>query len=95
MRVLPRKPLRAFTAIHPDSGPSLDRWFRIAERADWSNFASVRSDFPQADRVGVYYVFNVSGNKYRLIAEIDFEFRRVYVREVLTHRDYDRGNWDS
>ena len=49
--------------------------------------------FPQADQVGKKTVFNIGGNKYRLIAAIHYNRGRVYIRAILTHRDYDRGIW--
>jgi len=59
----------------------------------WANFADVRSGFPSADQVGKLTVFNISGNKYRLIAAIHFNRSIVYVRAVLTHDEYDQGTW--
>ena len=56
-------------------------------------FAELRETFPSADMVDDLTIFNVGGNKYRLIAAIPFNRRRVYVRHVLTHADYDRGEW--
>jgi mRNA interferase HigB len=61
-----------------------------------TNFRSVdelRATFPSADVVGDLIVFNIGGNKYRLIASIHFNRGKVYVRHVLTHREYDRGAW--
>ena len=52
----------------------------------------VRLTFNSADAVGKWTVFNVKGNHYRLIAEINYAFARVYIRHVLTHAEYDRGN---
>ena len=55
----------------------------------------LRATFPSADTVGDLIVFNIGGNKYRLIASIHFNRGKVYVRHVLTHREYDRGAWKS
>jgi len=49
--------------------------------------------FPSADAVGKYTVFNVKGNQFRLIAEVNFRGKRVYVRQVMTHAEYDKGGW--
>jgi mRNA interferase HigB len=65
----------------------------VAERADWRNFADVRGTYAHADQVGKFTVFNIGGKKYRLIAVDHFNRGKVFVRHVLTHREYDRGSW--
>ena len=66
-------------------------WYRTAEKAEWSNFAKVRETYGSADAVGDYVVFNISGNKIRLVAEIQYNLkpRLIYIRHVLTHAEYD------
>lgn len=94
MHVISRKKIREFLAAHPSADPiSLDRWYKTAKKARWNHFADVRSDFPSADLVGDLVVFNVGGNKYRLIAEIKYRYQEVYLRHVLTHAEYDKGRW--
>ncbi|MSQ71864.1 MAG: type II toxin-antitoxin system HigB family toxin [Betaproteobacteria bacterium] len=80
-------------AAHPDCMTALDQWYRLTKRVDWRNFADVKRCFPAADKVGDKFVFDVGGNKLRLIAAIHFNAGRVYVRAVPTHRQYDRGHW--
>lgn len=63
------------------------------KRANWRNFAEVRGCFPATDKVGDKFVFDVGGNKLRLIAAIHFNTGRVFVRAVLTHHEYDKGDW--
>jgi len=63
------------------------------DRQSFSNFASLRSVFPSADQVGDLTVFNIGGNKYRLIASVHFNRDKIYVRHVLTHLEYDKGEW--
>jgi mRNA interferase HigB len=60
---------------------------------DFGSFAELRETFPSADMVGDLTVFNIGGNKYRLIASIHFKRHKVYVRHVLTHAEYDQGDW--
>jgi len=74
---------------------SLDAWYRIAKRADWSSLADTRRDFPHADAVGTCTVFNIKDNRYRLVAKIYYDHRKLLIRQVLTHRDYDRGSWKN
>jgi len=93
MHVISRKMLRQFWTQHPDSEKPLVRWFKIMQRTDFTTFEILRATFPSADKVGDFIVFNISGNKYRLIAAIHFNRGKVYIRHVLTHQDYDRGDW--
>lgn len=95
MHVISRKALRLFWEQHPESGPALVRWFKIMQRTDYANLAELRTTFPTADKVGDWIVFNIGGNKYRLIASIHFNRGKVYVRHVLTHQEYARGTWKS
>jgi mRNA interferase HigB len=71
----------------------LRRWYKLVSETSFAGFADLRKTFPSADLVGDLVVFNVSGNKFRLIASIHFNRGRVYVRHVLTHLEYDRGDW--
>jgi mRNA interferase HigB len=95
MHVISRKALREFWAQHADSEGALARWFKIMERTDFADYAALRASFPSADTVGGFVVFNIGGNKYRLITVIHFNRRTVYIRYVLTHEDYSRGAWKS
>ena len=65
------------------------------EKTDFANFGELRSAIPSADKVGDLVVFNVGGNKYRLIASIHFNRNKVYVRDVLTHSEYSKGEWNK
>ena len=65
----------------------------MAEVAEWESFADVRETRADADQVGKFTVFDIGGNKYRLIAVIHFNRGMVYVRHVLTHAEYDKGKW--
>src|SRR5271166_4113353 len=93
MHVLSRKKLKEAAARHADLEGPLDAWFRIAKRASWMSLSDVRKTFSSADPVGEWTVFNIKGNQYRLIVEINFRFRRIYIRHVLTHAEYDWGSW--
>lgn len=94
MRIISPKMLRSFAAVHPDASSSLDAWRRVTRAADWQSFDDVKATFgKRADRYKQFVVFDVSGNKYRLIAAIHYNRRTVYVRHILTHAEYDRGKW--
>jgi mRNA interferase HigB len=93
MHVISRKRLKEAIARRGDLEVPLDAWFRIAKKAEWKNLVDVRKTFSSADAVGNWTVFNIKGNQYRLIAEINYTFGRVYIRHVLTHDEYVRGGW--
>ncbi len=93
MHVISRKTLRQFSEQHPDSEASLARWFKIMQHTEFRSFSELREVFPSADRVDDWVVFNIGGNKYRLITSIHFNRGKVYIRHVLTHPEYDIGDW--
>ncbi len=95
MHVISRKALREFWEKYPDSKAPLVRWFKIMDKQNFGNFAELRAVFPTADQVGDLTVFNIGGNKYRLIASIHFNRGKVYVRHVFTHAEYDKGDWEK
>ncbi len=93
MHVISRKKLVEAGLEHSDLYAPLDVWYRIAKKAEWRSLEDVRMMYPTADRVGKNTVFNIKGNAFRLIAEINYRTGRLYIRHVLTHAAYDRGGW--
>ena len=93
MNVVSHKAIRMFCVAHPDAGTAADHWYRVAKRATWSKFSDVKGSFNTADYVAPYVVFDIGGNKYRLIAEINFSRRVLFIRGILTHKDYSKGGW--
>jgi len=93
MHVITRKRLNEFAEKHPNAKASLERWHKIMKGGTFSSFAELPADFPHADQVGQLTVFNIGGNKVRLIAAIHYNRRKVYIRKVLTHSEYDEGKW--
>lgn len=91
MHVISEKKLREFWAIHPQAKSSLRAWHRVVEDAGWQTFADIRATYNSVDKVGKCLVFNVAGNKYRIIAT--WKWDKVYIRFVLTHKQYDQGAW--
>jgi mRNA interferase HigB len=87
--------LREFWEIHPNAESVLQSWCKIVEKAEWQTFAEVRKDFPSADQVKRLTVFNIAGNKYRLVARIEFQQQRIYIRQVMTHAEYDKEKWKN
>ncbi len=93
MNTISYRKIREFAASHPNSESSLSAWYKIARKAKWQSIVEVRQDYPHADLVGRFVVFNVAGNNYRLIAEIYFDSQLILIRHILTHSEYDRGKW--
>lgn len=93
MHIITRKRLLEFSRQHPASSRALDAWYRAVKRVNFHSFASLRELFPSADQVGKLTVFNIGGNKVRLIAAIHYNSHRIYIRHVLTHAEYDLGKW--
>jgi mRNA interferase HigB len=93
MHVISKKKLREFWGTIPRAKAPLEAWFQVAKHAKWSSFAEVRRTFRSADRVGRFVVFDIGGNKFRLIVVIHFNRGKLFVRHVLTHSEYARGKW--
>jgi len=89
MRLISNKALREFAIKNPASNGALQGWRRIIEHSDFRNFAELRKTFNSVDKVGDFYVFDIAGNRYRIIAAIHFNTQMLYVRAVLTHAQYD------
>ena len=93
MHVISRARLRDFWERHPDTQTPLASWYRTASKAAWRNLAEVRQSFNSADVVDQWTVFNIRGNRYRLIVRIDYVHQMIFIHDVLTHAEYDRGDW--
>ena len=87
------KAIRIFCEKYRDACTPLDHWYRVAKRATWVNFTEVTQAFNTADFVAPHVVFDIGGNKYRLIAEINFSRRLLLIRGILTHKEYLKGAW--
>ena len=95
MHVISKKKLRDFWERHAKSRSSLESWYQLVKHAKWESFADVRAAFNTADQVGRFTVFDIGGNKYRLVAAIHFNRDKLFVRHVLTHAEYDDGKWKN
>lgn len=93
MKLISNKALREFAALHPDAAQPLQDFRHLVENGTFGSFAQLRATFGSVDKVGERYVFNIGGNKYRLVAAIAFQAGLMWVKAVLTHRAYDKGAW--
>lgn len=92
MRVVSHRKLKEFyeTPGREDAQPALERWYELTGQAEWNSFADVKADFGSVDAVGnQHYVFNIRGNRYRLVVVIKFVMGYVFIRFVGTHDEYD------
>jgi mRNA interferase HigB len=77
----------------PECSGALEVWYRLMKRGKYGNFAELKAAFGSVDKVGAVFVFNVGGNKLRIVAAVHFNRAKVFVRYVLTHEEYGRGDW--
>ena len=91
MRIISKKRLKDHWEFpnRSDSEDPLKAWHAIAKAASWRHFADVKMQFANASAVGDRVVFNIGGNKYRLVVQINYDFQIIYVRFVGTHAEYD------
>jgi mRNA interferase HigB len=93
MRIIKRGALEQFWQKHPDAKASLEAWYGVVRKANWKTPAQMKQVYRNADLVGRRTVFNIAGNKCRLIARVNYFTQRVFVLYLLTHSEYDGGAW--
>ncbi|MBD2277353.1 type II toxin-antitoxin system HigB family toxin [Aphanizomenon flos-aquae] len=93
MHIITRKRLNEFAKLYPDTKNALSQRYQLIKENEFISFVELRQMFPSADQVGKLTVFNIGGNKVRLIAEIHYNRQKIYIRAVLTHSEYDEGKW--
>lgn len=93
MHIITRKRLNDFAELYPETRTALRHWYQIMKTNDFSSFHEIKSLFPHADQVGKLTVFDVGGNKVRLIAAVHYNSKKIYIRAVLTHSEYDKSKW--
>ena len=91
MRVIAKRTLRAFWADHPDASAPLQAWYSEARRAEWKTPHDIKARYASASILpGDRVVFNIGGNKYRLICHVRYDLQIVFVRFVGAHAEYDK-----
>lgn len=93
VKLISNKALREFASLYPNSDAPLQAFRVRVEKGVYRNFAELKATFRGVDKVGERYVFNIGGNKYRVIAGIAFSVQMLWVKAVLTHAQYDEGDW--
>ena len=93
MRVIAKKILRDFWENHGDCEQQLKSWFLETQKAEWENPNQIKSEYPSASILNENrVVFNIKGNKYRLIVKLSYEYQMVWIRFIGTHAEYDKIN---
>jgi mRNA interferase HigB len=85
--------LKDFWVSHAGAETPLRAWYQVARLATWRSLEDLRQTYPSADLVERLTVFNVGGNAFRLIARVEYERQEIYIRNVLTHAEYDKEDW--
>ncbi|GAB1544162.1 type II toxin-antitoxin system HigB family toxin [Scytonema sp. NUACC21] len=95
MHIISYRRLREFAEKHADCRDAVNDWYKVANKATWSNLVEVQSVFPTAEAVNNFTVFNIKGNRYRLIVSVDYEKQLIYIKYILTYAEYDKENWKN
>jgi mRNA interferase HigB len=93
VHIISWKKLDDFISKHPNAESSLKSWYKIVKNTYFKDFNELRKVFNSVDQVGKLTVFNINGNHFRLITAIHFNRQKLFIRNVLTHNEYDKGKW--
>jgi mRNA interferase HigB len=93
VNVISKTGLKKLIAKHPQAEQELLAWYKVARASGWNSLADVRNNFSAADMVGRILIFNILHNELRLITVTSWRSARIYVKALLTHREYDRKEW--
>ena len=90
MRIISNKALNDFAVLYPQAITPLQEWRGKIQCASVKSYAELKNIFNSVDKVGNYFVFNIAGNHYRLITAIHFNTQTLYIRSIMTHKEYDK-----
>ena len=93
MHIITQKRIWDAKKKYPESANALDGWYRVIKRNQFNSFSQLKKSFNSVDKVKDFYVFDLGSNKLRLIANIHFQRQKVYIRHILTHKEYDKDAW--
>ncbi|HEW79731.1 MAG TPA: type II toxin-antitoxin system HigB family toxin, partial [Phycisphaerales bacterium] len=85
--------LKEFWAKHPDAEQPLKYWYKKTQKTEWFSFADIRKTFNSADSYKEMVIFNIAGNKYRLVAKVEYRLKIVFVGKIMTHAEYSKDKW--
>ncbi len=95
MHLISIRQLRDDADAYPDVSHAIVAWYAVVRKAKWQRLEDVRKIYRDADAVGNFTVFNLRGNKYRLIVGMDYVSQTIYYKYLLTHADYDKNRWKN
>jgi mRNA interferase HigB len=95
MHLIAIRNLRLDSSKYPDTQTVIEEWYKVVKSVSWQNLEEVRQLYRDAEAVGNFTVFNIKGNKYRLIVDINYVNQTIYYKYFLTHADYDKDSWKN
>ncbi len=95
MHLISIRNLRDDAANYPEVSQPIEDWYAVVKSVKWENLEEVRKIYRDTEAVGNFTVFNIKGNRYRLIVGIDYESYTVYYKYLLTHAEYDKNRWKN
>lgn len=93
MHIITKRRVTEAKELYPSCESALAGWLKVIKNNDFENFAQLKTTFNAVDKVDNLFVFNIGGNKLRLIASIHFNTQVLYIRHILTHKEYDKDKW--
>lgn len=93
MHIITQKKIWQAKERWPQAANALDTWFRLMRSSEPADFAAMKVLFPATDKVGQFHVFDIGGNKLRLIAVVQYRYKKVYIQRIMDHAEYDKGRW--
>ncbi len=93
MHVITKKRIVEAKKKYPHSVSALDGWYAVVKKNNFLSFANLKQVFNTVDKIGKLYIFDIGGNKLRLIASVHFNRKKLYIRAILTHAEYDKSKW--
>jgi len=93
MHVIMQKRIWEAQAKWPHAATALEAWYRLIKASSPPDFAEMKRLFPATDKVGPQHVFDIGGNRLRLIAIVQYRAQKLFIQHVLDHAEYDKGKW--
>jgi mRNA interferase HigB len=90
MRVISNARLVEFAANESQASEPMQAWRKLMESSSFQHFAALRATFNTIDLAGEFHVFDIGGNKWRIVAFIHFPAQICYIKHVMTHKEYDK-----
>jgi mRNA interferase HigB len=95
MHLISIRNLRSDSSKYPDTQTVIDEWYKVIKSVSWQNLEEVKQIYRDTEAVGNFTVFNIKGNKYRLIVDINYVNQTIYYKYFLTHAEYDKDSWKN